>query len=181
MVSWEKEAKNTVSALKKAIFTFGDGVGLAAPQIGKKGRVFVIKSDIVSHSHDQGQKESKALVFINPEIKKAFGSKVYPAMENEHGHRQEFLEGCLSVPDIYGPVKRWLKIAVFWQEPSGSGNLEEKSSQLEGMAAIVFQHELDHLNGVLFIDHVKKDKRNLFRFTKSGERVKASFSELENR
>jgi peptide deformylase len=176
IVSWDKSTRETVSGLKKAVVSYGDGIGLASPQIAKKGRVFVIKANILSFP----QTKTGALAFINPKIKKTFAEKVYPAMEDDHGHREEFLEGCLSVPAIYGPVKRWLKITVSWQEPGNLGKLIDKSAELSGMEAIVFQHELDHLDGVLFIDHVKNEKKGLFKFDENGRKIKADWQELEN-
>jgi len=176
VVSWGKEAEKTVTSLKKAIVTYGDGIGLASPQIGKKGRIFVIKANILSFP----QTKTGVLAFINPKIKDTHGDKVYPAMEDDHGHKEEFLEGCLSVPAVFGPVKRWLKITVSWQEPDNLGKLIDKSADLSGMEAIVFQHELDHLNGVLFIDHVKDEKKGLFKFDEKGEKIKTDWQELEN-
>jgi peptide deformylase len=173
IASWEKNVKETISSLQKAVFSYGDGIGLASPQIGKKGRVFVVKADILPFP----KIKTGVVAFINPKIK-TFGKKVYPVMEDDHGHKQEFLEGCLSVPKIYGPVKRWLKITALWQEPDDQGKLIDKSAELSGMAAIVFQHELDHLNGILFIDYVKEEKKSLSKFDENGKKIKVDWQEL---
>ena len=157
--SWDEESQKVADSLKNHLSASKEGIGLAAPQIGKKGRIIVIKSNILSLPN----LKTKDLVIVNPKILKTFGKKEYSAIEDHHGEKENFLEGCLSVPEIYGPVKRWLKINAFWQEPNKKGLLEDKEAVLEGMGAIVFQHELDHLNGILFIDHLKKEKSFLGR------------------
>jgi len=75
------------------------------------------------------------------------------------GQREDFYEGCLSFPDLYGTVKRWLKIKVSCKTLNQKGKLEAKEEVLEDLWAIVFQHELDHLNGKLFVDHLSPIKR----------------------
>lgn len=103
-----------------------DGIGLAAPQIGKNKRICVINT------------EDGDLVLINPYIiKKSFKKDIDE-------------EGCLSVPGVYGNVKRSKKIRVKALTPQG----KEIKFDAEGMFARVIQHEVDHLDGILFIDKV---------------------------
>lgn len=114
------------------------GVGLAANQVGVLKQIFVASAD---------QIRGKELVFINPRI------------INKVGIRKEF-EGCLSVPEFYEPTKRaktvWMKALT----PSGE-TVEIKAG---GLLARIFQHEIDHLNGILFIDRLGFMKS---RFVKS--------------
>lgn len=109
-----------------------DGVGLAAPQVGNKYRFTVIDA------HTNG-KEGKDFIFlINPKItKRSFGKVV---ME----------EGCLSIPGIYGNVKRPKKITVEYLDRKGN----TQTITADGFISRVIQHELDHLDGVLFTDKV---------------------------
>jgi len=102
------------------------GVGLAAPQIGKSLRVIV--ADVGEGPH----------VLINPRIEKKSGGQV-------------FTEGCLSVPGVEAPVERAAKVTVKGLDRSG----ENVTIEAEGLWATVFQHEIDHLDGYVFIDRVK--------------------------
>lgn len=109
-----------------------DGVGLAAPQVGHSIRMFVISK---AYSPDK----DKELVLINPVWEKASIFKVWDE------------EGCLSVPDIYGHVKRFKKIKVKGLDLTG----KPINFTVEGFLACIIQHESDHLDGVLFIDKAK--------------------------
>lgn len=104
-----------------------DGIGLAAPQVGKSIRMVVI------HHKD------KDLVMINPKIIKKSLIKEWDE------------EGCLSVPGTFGDVKRHKKITVTYIDENG----KDQKIFGEGLLARVVQHEIDHLNGVLFIDKAK--------------------------
>ncbi len=123
------------------------GVALAAVQIDKLWRVVVIRSDF-------DDKEDRTFeVFINPEITKYEG-----ALEEDY-------EGCLSVANVYGLVPRHTKVRV------KAKNLEGKEVRLtaEGFLARVFQHELDHLHGTLFIDHIKDRPDAFFQLQANGK------------
>jgi peptide deformylase len=117
-------------------------VGIAAPQAGHMERIAVIDAS--------GHKKTTAchglIILINPEIIKASGSSVNR-------------EGCLSVPDFTGNVERCDYIKVKCFDTQG----EERIFETSGFEAVVAQHELDHLDGVLFIDKIKDLKRDLFR------------------
>jgi len=114
---------------------FAQGIGLAATQVDIHQRLLVLD---VSEGQDQPR------VYINPEILKAEGSETCE-------------EGCLSVPGIYAEVTRAEKIHISAQNVDGSFFTEE----LEGMHAICLQHEIDHLNGKLFIDYLSPLKRRM--------------------
>ncbi len=122
------------------------GVGLAANQVGILKQVFVASVD---------QIRGKELVFFNPEIIK------------KEGVIKEF-EGCLSVPEFYEPVKRAKKVWMRAMTPAGT-LVEVKA---EGLLSRIFQHETDHLNGVLFIDRLGflKSKSARKKFTKKASR-----------
>lgn len=146
---------NLISDLKAS----SNGIGLAAPQIGEILRVFAIHHPGHDHIH----------VYINPEIIDTFDKeKVYPQVYTEEGERDDFFEGCLSFPGIYGTVKRWMEIQVKYQFLDVDGELESKKETLNGLMAVVFQHELDHLNGVLFIDHINENNGKIFKEAKKG-------------
>ena len=109
------------------------GVALAAIQIDQPYRIIVVRNDF------ENKDDQTFNVFINPEITKLEG----PLIED--------YEGCLSVPDIYGKLKRYSKIRV------KATSLEGETFRVtaEGFLARIFQHENDHLNGLVFIDHIK--------------------------
>ncbi len=115
------------------------GVGLAAPQIGESIQLIVVD---VSKEED----EQQSMVMINPEITARDGNQVDE-------------EGCLSVLDLTAMVKRSQKITVTYQDLSG----KEQELSTEDRFAVVLQHEIDHINGILFIDHLSTLKRTLYK------------------
>ena len=130
-----------------------NGAGLAANQIGSGKRFFGLKNS----------KTKKADIFINPRIVQAHGEKTYPVIKLDDGGEDDFLEGCLSFPDYFGTVKRFLKIEAEWEE-TGGDKLVKKTRTMNGFEAIVFQHEADHLDGILFIDHIKRDGGKFYKW-----------------
>jgi len=114
-----------------AFMVTADGIGLAAPQIGMKKRIIAV------------QEKNGVNVYVNPEILKASEAM----QENE--------EGCLSVPGVYGIVERPKRIKVRAIDRHG----RTIQFNATGFRAAVFQHEIDHLDGVLFIDKVKEITR----------------------
>ncbi|HSS14857.1 MAG TPA: peptide deformylase [Rhizomicrobium sp.] len=115
-----------------------DGIGLAAVQIGVPKRVIVIDLD-----QKEGKKNPRA--FINPKI--TWVSEEMAVFE----------EGCLSVPEIWDDVERPARIKAEYLDRDGNKQLLEA----DGMLATCLQHEMDHLNGVLFIDHLSRLKRSM--------------------
>lgn len=148
----DKELLSEIEDLKKILKNGENAAGLAAVQIGLTKRFF--------GSKELGKGE--VLVFINPKIEKSYGEKVYPKLVGEDKKEEDFLEGCLSFPGFFGTVKRFLKIDVSWQEIE-KGKLVNKSKSLGGFEAIVWQHESDHLEGVVFIDHIKRDGGKFYK------------------
>jgi peptide deformylase len=129
------------------------GVGLAAPQVNWAGRVFVTRVNL--DNQEKGPEEPHH--FINPSI-------VDHSAQHTLGPdpEQPVLEGCLSIPGIYGPVPRWEWITLEYQILEND-KLITKKDTFEEYAARVMQHELDHLNGILFIDHSLEYKLPVYR------------------
>lgn len=113
------------------------GIGLAAPQVGVLKRFFVV---------DVGEKDARDPRFIiNPEI------------TNRSETKSVYEEGCLSLPKQYGDVERAEAICLHYQDRSGA----ERTLDADGMLARCIQHELDHLDGILFVDHLSALKRRM--------------------
>jgi peptide deformylase len=119
------------------------GIGLAAIQVGVPKRVLVI--DLQEPVEEDGPNVRKPLVFINPELSEA---------ADDFG---VYNEGCLSVPDQYADVERPVAIRAKWLDENGVAHDE----RIEGMLATCLQHEMDHLEGILFIDHLSRLKRDM--------------------
>ena len=128
--------RDFIERMVRAMFE-DNGVGLAAPQIGVSSKVVVIDTSF-------GEREDEFLALINPEIVDTEGEAV-------------FEEGCLSIPGIYEEVVRPASVTVRFQDMDG---VEQELSADDYLARIV-QHEVDHLNGVLFVDRLSSVKRQL--------------------
>ncbi len=122
------------------------GAALAAIQIGEPIRLTVVRDSFES------SKDKNFTTLINPEIVKSSAEMITD------------IEGCLSVPGIYGKVSRHLKIKVKAQNTAGN----EIRLTLEGFPARVLQHEIDHMHGIIFLDHVK-DSKNLLSIDEEGQ------------
>jgi len=128
------------------------GVGLAAPQIGKAIRLFIVDTSPFGEDDDLSDKEREYLgsfkkVFINAKILK------------EDGEEWAFNEGCLSIPGITEDVFRQEKITLEYLDE----NFEKHIEVIDGMAARVIQHEYDHIEGVLFIDKIASLTKRLIK------------------
>jgi len=149
----DKKIKGLIADLKDTIRAQFDpeGVGLAAPQIGKNFQVFVIKP-----SH-----EIKTI--INPKILD---------IDEEKINKPTAMEGCLSIPHYYSPLPRAKSIKIEYLDENGEKMVEE----FEGFPAQIVQHEIDHLNGKLFIDHLFKEKKPLYKMNEEGEWEEVDFA-----
>lgn len=148
----DKKLLKEIDDLKKILKNGENAAGLAAPQIGLNKRFF-------------GSKEigsGEISVFINPRIEKKHGEKIYLKLVDEKKEETDFLEGCLSFPKFFGTVKRFLKIDVSWLEIE-KDKLMNKKRTLEGFEAIVWQHESDHLDGIVFVDHIKEEGGKFYK------------------
>jgi peptide deformylase len=119
------------------------GIGLAAIQVGIPKRLLVI--DLQEDEDEEGQPIRHPRVFVNPEL--------YDPSEE----LSVYSEGCLSVPDQYADVERPAVIHARWLDEKG----EAHDERLEGLLATCLQHEIDHLEGILFIDHLSRLKRDM--------------------
>jgi peptide deformylase len=154
--TFDNQLKTLVADMFETMYD-AHGIGLAAIQVGIPLRLLVIDlqpededaepepCDHDGHHHHHQPTRKEPRVFVNPEI-------LDPSAD-----LKTYQEGCLSVPDIYADVDRPATCRVRWQDLEG--NVHEE--QMDGMMAVCIQHEMDHLNGVLFIDHLSRLKRSM--------------------
>ncbi len=144
--------KNTLKEMVKLTKTFKDpeGVGLAATQVGLTESFFVAKDT------------KKFISVINPRII-SVGKRT-----------KQYFEGCLSVPNMWGEVRRATNIKVSYQDSGG----KSITVSLKGIPAWIFQHEIDHLNGILFSDRVLEQKGKFYKFTGKDKIGTDTFQEI---
>ncbi|MBI2019401.1 peptide deformylase [Candidatus Daviesbacteria bacterium] len=138
-----------MAALTKT-FKDPEGVGLAATQVGLEESFFVAKDG------------------------KQFISVVNPKVLSVGKRTKKYFEGCLSVPNMWGEVRRALSIKVTYQDTAG----KTVTQTLTGIPAWIFQHEIDHLNGVLFSDRVLQQKGRFYKFTGKDKTGTDTFEEV---
>ena len=143
--TFDDELKTLVADMFETMYD-APGIGLAAVQVGVPIRLLVIDLQEPEGAEDS---ESKIIreprVFVNPEVLWHSDDEV------------PYTEGCLSVPEQYAEVMRPDRILARWHDEHGETHEEE----IEGLLAVCLQHEMDHLNGVLFIDHLSRLKRDM--------------------
>ena len=132
---------------------YAHGVGLAAPQIGKGMRLFVMDSGPMVEVDEEDQEEGEEL---EDPIKRAF---INPVMVSETGEEWGFEEGCLSIPGVRELVNRPADIVLRYEDE----NRQVHEEAFSGMAARIIQHEYDHLEGVLFTDKLSAFKKQLLK------------------
>ncbi|HEU4914081.1 MAG TPA: peptide deformylase [Candidatus Saccharimonadales bacterium] len=153
------EVKELIEGMKTATLDWEEsrehevGVALAAIQVDQLLRIIVIRNDF------DNRDDKTFTVFINPEVTK------------QEGKIEQDFEGCLSVPDIYGKVPRYTKVRVRAQDETG----RFFRVTAEGFLARVFQHEIDHTNGIVFIDRIKDDPDAFFRLRNDGHLEKLNY------
>ena len=145
------QLEKLIADMKETMYN-AQGVGLAAPQIGKDIRLFLIDASPFADDEDLSEEDRKVLetfnrVFINAKIIK------------EEGEEWAFSEGCLSIPDVREDVFRQETLTIEYQDE----NFEKHTEVLGGLAARVFQHEYDHIDGVLFTDKLSSLKKRLIK------------------
>lgn len=145
---FDKKLSELIKQMSETLINTTDpkGVGLAAPQVGISKRLFLAKPT----------DKAKISVFINPRI-------IENETQNPKMTRSKLLEGCLSIPNIWGKVSRAKLITVEYQ--NGKGKILTKT--FKGFLSTVIQHEIDHLNGVLFTKHVIEQGNKLYRSHKN--------------
>ena len=134
---FDKQLKKLVDDMAETMYHSNNGIGLAATQVNVHKRLLVM---------DFSEDHSHLLVYINPEI-------------TDQSGEQKREEGCLSVPGVYASVKRAEIITVNAQNVDGKSFEED----LDGLHAVCLQHEMDHLDGKLFVDYLSPLKRNMVR------------------
>ena len=130
------------------------GVGLAAPQIGRNIRLFIVDGSPFAEKEEGEDDDPRALGIEN--FKKVF---INPIIEEEQGEEWSFQEGCLSIPKIRENVSRKSDIVISYYDE----NWELKEERYSGYAARIIQHEYDHIEGVLFTDYLSPLKRKLLK------------------
>ena len=154
---FDKKLERLVSEMKRILLSAQkpNGVGLSANQIGKQYSVFIAKPTA----------ESKIRVFINPKII----SQTDKSIENEKKIKDhDKLEGCLSIPNIWGYVERAKEVTLQYQDING----QQHEEKISGFLATIVQHEIDHLNGILFSQRVIEQKGKFYQITnKDGKEV----------
>ena len=150
------ELKELIANMFETMY-HSDGVGLAAPQIGKAIRVVVITLDPLKEDFPEYADFNKA--YINPHI-----------LEFDDSKTESMDEGCLSLPGINEPVRRPTRIHVKYMDE----DFNEHDEWVEGYLARVMQHEFDHLDGHLFIDRISPLRKQMIR-SKLGQMLKGKF------
>jgi peptide deformylase len=157
------EIKRIVSDMQTATMDWDQsrphevGVALAAVQIDRLYKIVIVRNDY----NDKDNHEFT--VFINPEITKREGEVIAD------------FEGCLSVPNVYGKVRRHKKVKVKALDLDG----KEFRVTAEDFLARIFQHEIDHCNGVVFIDHIKDDPEAFFRLDDDGKLESLEYEDVK--
>jgi peptide deformylase len=140
-----------------------EGVGLAAPQVGKSLRLFIVKQT----------PSSPFMTFINPEIESTFDKEKQESKKDKKDKGVQ-LEGCLSLKDIWGVVKRADGVVVSYTDENGT----KHKKTFEGFIATIIQHEVDHLNGKLFTVRVIEQGNPLYRSSENAK-GETEFEEIE--
>lgn len=157
-----EDTRALIEDMKKAALDWEDSrpheiaVALAAVQIDRLERVVIVRADF------ENKEDRSFVTLINPEVSKREGELI-----TDH-------EGCLSVRDIYGLVPRWSKIRVRALDEEGN----PIRMKAEGFLARVLQHEIDHTNGICFVDHIRDDHDAFFTLLESGELKKVSYDDV---
>ncbi|MDT7833079.1 peptide deformylase [Flavobacteriaceae bacterium S356] len=143
--------KELIANMKETMYN-AQGVGLAAPQIGKAIRLFLIDASPFAEDEELTKEEQDSLkdfnkVFINAQI------------IEEEGNEWAFNEGCLSIPEVREDVFRQEKVTIKYQDE----NFDTHTETLTGLAARVFQHEYDHIEGILFTDKLSSLKKRIIK------------------
>lgn len=140
--SVNKEIQHILDDMLETMYA-DKGVGLAAPQVGLKKRMLVIDDK----TGENGEPGPHPMYMVNPEIIEKSAETIF------------FNEGCLSVPGLCAEVERHKSIKVRYLDYNG----KEQMLEAEGYLAVIIQHETDHLDGILYIDHLSRLKRNMLR------------------
>lgn len=174
VTSFDKKLKQITEGMEATLRATVDpiGVGLAAPQVGLSLRIFQMKPT----------EKSKVVTYVNPVIEEVSDEKGIPEFTNStkveykkpDKSKNKLLEGCLSIPNIWGNVARRKEVVLSWQDLEGN----KFKQTFSGFPAIIIQHEVDHLNGVLFTKHVIEQGEQLYKSHKD-EKGEDVFEEIQ--
>lgn len=164
----DKSLSLILKQMEEALLLASDpkGVGLAAPQIGKSLAIFITKPT----------EKSKISAFINPKILAPSNQQLATSQQREarsKKRRVRKLEGCLSLPTIWGEVLRSPSVTIEFQTPNG----KKQTKEFSGFMATIIQHEMDHLEGILFPRRVLEQKGKLYKSFKN-EKGEDEFEEI---
>ena len=143
----DEDLKRLVADMFETMYE-APGIGLAAVQVAVPRRLLVIdlqEPDPVEEGEEEGPPVKRPHVFINPEIL------------DRSDKRKNYTEGCLSIPEQYAEVERPDIVRARWIDLDG----KQQEGEFDGLMSVCLQHEVDHLNGVLFIDHLSRLKRDM--------------------
>lgn len=159
-----------ITKMKQTLLAQNDpeGVGLAANQVGLPISCFLARFST--------RKDEPVRVFINPEII-AHSENFQPANKEEEEKTQ--LEGCLSLPKYYGIVKRYAWVRIKYYVLSIKGTLKESEEKFGGFAATVIQHEMDHLDGKIFVERILEQNGKLYKSIGKNKKRKDTWEEVE--
>jgi len=158
-----KEVRELIEKMKAATLDWEAsrehelGVALAAVQVNDPRRVVIIRNDF------DNKNDLSFSVFVNPEIIKL------------EGEIEEDYEGCLSVSNIYGKVPRYTRVRIRAQDELG----RQIRVKAEGFLARVFQHEIDHTNGIMFVDHISTKPDAFYKLTEDGKLESLAYEDVK--
>ncbi len=167
VINFDNSLKKLVKEMEKTLLAQKDpkGVGLAAPQVGESLAVFIMKA----------YPQSSLDVFINPKILSTYtqakkSENKPPKQSQKKTKQKKILEGCLSIPKIWSPIKRADKVLLQYQDLTGAVG----QKWFSGFEAVIIQHEVDHLNGILFTQRALEQKIPLYE-EKAGKLEKLEY------
>jgi len=167
----DKAIQKLLKEMEETLISQSDpeGVGLAAPQVDKSLQLFIVKQD----------HKSPFMTFINPVIEKTFNKPAEkpakaPTKKKTKAEKGVQLEGCLSLKDVWGVVKRPYGVVLSYQDETG----KQHNKTFEGFLATIIQHEVDHLHGILFPKRVLEQKNQLYHSVKN-DKGDVEFEEIE--
>ncbi len=140
----DQQVRDTIADMFDTMYD-ARGIGLAATQVGIERRIVVIDLQEPVGEGDEAKPGRQPIAFVNPEL-------VWLSDE-----MTSYAEGCLSIPEQYAEVERPARCRVKWLDADG----KEQEQEMDGLLSTCIQHEIDHLNGVLFIDHISRLKRDM--------------------
>ncbi len=168
-----RELRKIIAEMRETLLNQHDpeGVGLAANQVSLPYKIFLARFGRKGGKKSGPEEEIRA--FINPEI-------IAHSEELQDTNNKSPLEGCLSLPKYYGQVRRFKWVKVRYERIAESGErLERTEEQFTGFPAVIIQHEMDHLNGKIFVERILEQKSKLYKTTGKDKNGKEAWEEVE--